>query len=120
MSSEKTTSVSKLFSEALISRFMVLDDLVKGLIFGVGAVFLAIFTAVLFIKATLMSQGEPNTTEVEEKAAVKESSGTATGVAKGSKEEQELHAHLLSRKVVPIRSSADYEEEMEISVMEED
>ncbi|SCU84148.1 LANO_0C00584g1_1 [Lachancea nothofagi CBS 11611] len=124
MNSDKASKVSESLMNILFSKFIMLDDLVKGLIFGVGAVFVVILTSIFLIKIMLMSQEQPKKKgETEEKNDKQLSNGrsTAASTAVGKASDEAEHAeHLLSRKVIPLRSNADFEEEMEISVMEED
>ncbi|SCU79815.1 LAME_0B00474g1_1 [Lachancea meyersii CBS 8951] len=122
MSVENSPEMSLTFTQSLVAKFMLLDDLLKGLIFGVGAVIVVILTAIFLIKIMLMSQEgrepEVEASHIDGKKELR-SSAKSTSIASPA-EEENPHAHLLSRKVIPLRSTTDYEEEIEISVVEED
>lgn len=95
---------------------MLLDDLFRGMIFGVGVLVVVFLTAALFIKIMLSSQeqAQPSTkTKRAEKGS--RNKGTANTTALN-----EEHGHIVSRKIIPIKSTEDFSEELEISVMEED
>ncbi|SCU82310.1 LAFA_0C10440g1_1 [Lachancea sp. 'fantastica'] len=126
MSSQEALGPVQKLTQVLVDKFMLLDDLLKGIVFGIGAVVVVILTAIILIKIMLMSQEGSSKTETEKpRATEKGNSVSSKQTAKStsiasSAEEDDPHAHLLSRKVIPIESNGDYEEEMEISLMEED
>ncbi|CEP64892.1 uncharacterized protein LALA0_S14e01618g [Lachancea lanzarotensis] len=127
MSSQEALGPVQKITQVVVDKFMLLDDLFKGMVFGVGAVVVVVLTAIILIKIMLMSQEnsktetETTTPRVGKKGNLLSSKQNAksTSIA-SSAEEKDLHAHLLSRKVIPIESNGEYEEEMEISLMEED
>ncbi|CUS20855.1 LAQU0S01e16138g1_1 [Lachancea quebecensis] len=106
----------------IFSRFMLLDALFRGMIFGVGVLVVVFLTAVLLIKIMLASQenGRAKAKLEKQGASSSPTSDARSTNANSSALNDEDHAHLLSRKVIPIKSTDDFTEELEISVMEED
>ncbi|KAM3163209.1 hypothetical protein ACU8KH_01668 [Lachancea thermotolerans] len=111
----------------IFSRFMLLDALFRGMVFGVGVLVVVFLTAVLLIKIMLASQENG---KAKAKSGNRDTSPSSVDNAKSGDQKSrnakssalndEDHAHLLSRKVIPINSTDDFTEELEISVMEED
>ncbi|SCW01447.1 LAFE_0D12772g1_1 [Lachancea fermentati] len=131
--------------EKVLSGFSLLDDLVKGIIFGIGLLIVVALTAIVLIKIMLMtpdsesakvaqrpskiSKAAEKTQKVEplsEKSAGKSLRSSNAGAVENNAhstgsvlDEEPEGSTLLSRKVIPLKSDEDYEEELEISVLEE-
>ncbi|SCV02528.1 LAMI_0H00210g1_1 [Lachancea mirantina] len=117
-----------------VNWFMLLDDVFKGMVFSIGVLVVVLTTALILIKVALMGADEETGTSERKERIIKARKAAAEAEAKGrppstakstsvattSEEPQDEHEHLLSRTIIPIKSNDEYEEEFEISVMEED
>lgn len=108
-----------------VTKFLALDDLFKGMVAGVIMLVILGITVVGMIKFMLWSTGDSidGKTEVEKQREQKEQEnpgreavsekGETTATSKGS-------SKLISRRIVQLQSDDEYEEELEISIIEED